>query len=271
MYDSAYDHYAFQIPEMRHHYGSHVHLLADPVLLTMLGRLCQPQVVQPEVTNLIRDIYETLVRVVMANELPRRGMQIKTRMFESTPAGVWSGSVLDPDTRVVTVNIARAGMQPSQVAFEALTRLLNPNLVRQDHLYMSRVTDASDAVVGVKMAGDKIGGSVTNAIVLFPDPMGATGSSIVQSGTIYKNLVGGKPKKMVAMHLVVTPEYLRRVLTEHPEMIIYAVRLDRGLSKPDILASELGEHWDQECGLNERQYIVPGAGGLGEILNNSYV
>ena len=26
-----------------------------------------------------------------------------------------------------------------------------------------------------------------------------------------------------------------------------------------------------ESGLNERDYIVPGAGGLGEILNNSYV
>ena len=76
---------------------------------------------------------------------------------------------------------------------------------------------------------------------------------------------------LVALHLVVTPEYLKRVLAEFPEMIIYAVRLDRGLSPPDVLASGLGERWDEEKGLNERQYIVPGAGGLGEILNNSYV
>ena len=76
---------------------------------------------------------------------------------------------------------------------------------------------------------------------------------------------------MVALHLVVTPEYLRRVTSEFPEMIIYSVRLDRGLSPPDVLATELGERWDEERGLNERQYVVPGAGGLGEILNNSYV
>ena len=32
-----------------------------------------------------------------------------------------------------------------------------------------------------------------------------------------------------------------------------------------------GERWEEETGLNERQYIVPGAGGLGEIINNSFV
>ena len=32
-----------------------------------------------------------------------------------------------------------------------------------------------------------------------------------------------------------------------------------------------GTFWDKEKGLNEYQYIVPGAGGLGEILNNAFV
>lgn len=271
MLDRAYRSYAFRTPELPHNYGDRVHLLADPVLLTLLARLCRPETLQPDVTYLIRDIYETLVRVVIANELPRRETEIRTRMFASTSAGVWSGSLLDPNTRVVTVNIARAGMQPSQVAFETLTRLLNPDVVRQDHIYMSRVTDSDETVVGVDVSGDKIGGDVSNATVLFPDPMGATGGSMTRAATIYKDLEGGSAAKMVALHLVVTPEYLKRVLTEFPEMIVYAVRLDRGLSPPDVLTTGLGERWDEEKGLNDRQYIVPGAGGLGEILNNSYV
>jgi uracil phosphoribosyltransferase len=271
MLDRAYKTYEFRSPELSHDYGPTVHLLADPVLLTLLARLCRPETLQPDVTWLIRDIYETLVRVVIANELPRRESEVRTRMFASTPAGVWSGSILDPNTRVVTVNIARAGMQPSQVAFETLTRLLNPDVVRQDHIYMSRVTDARDVVVGVDVAGDKIGGDVGNATVLFPDPMGATGSSIVRAATIYKKLQGGPPTKMVALHLVVTPEYLKRLHDEVPELLVYAVRLDRGLSPPEVLSSGLGQRWDEERGLNERDYIVPGAGGLGEILNNSYV
>jgi len=271
MYDRAYKSYTYKPPELPHHYGPQVHLLADPVLLTMLARLCRPQTIQPEVTWLIRDIYETLVRVVIANELPRRETEVRTRMFTATPFGVWDGSILDPETRVVTVNIARAGMQPSQVAFETLTRLINPDAVRQDHIYMSRVTGEANQVVGVSVSGDKIGGDVSNAIVLFPDPMGATGGSIVRAATMYKDIGGLPPKKMVSLHLIVTPEYLRRVLKEVPEMQIYAVRLDRGLSPPEVLKTELGKRWDDERGLNERQYIVPGAGGLGEILNNSYV
>ncbi len=271
MLDRAYRSYEFRAPELKHRYGPQVHLLADPVLLTLLARLCRPETLHPEVTYLIRDIYETLVRVAIANEFPRREVEVRTRMFAATPAGVWAGSVLDPNTRVVTVNIARAGMQPSQVAFETLTRLVNPDVVRQDHIYMSRVTDASDTVVGVDVSGDKIGGDVTDAIVLLPDPMGATGSSIVRAATIYQNLKGGPPKKIVALHLVVTPEYLKRVLGAFPQIVVYAVRLDRGLSPAEVFHTELGEQWAAERGLNERQYIVPGAGGLGEILNNSYV
>jgi uracil phosphoribosyltransferase len=271
MRERAYERYTYAVPEMPHQYGDGVHLLADPILFTMLARLGQPETVQPEVTWLIRDIYETLVRVVIANELPRTSVEVPTRMREVTDAGVWRGAVLDPTTRVVTVNIARAGMQPSQVAFETLTRLLEPDHVRQDHVYMNRVTDDEETVVGVNVSGDKIGGGVAGATVLFPDPMGATGGSIVHAAGMYNKLRGGPPAKLIALHLIVTPEYLKRVREQVPGMAVYAVRLDRGLSAPDVLESGLGERWDEEKGLNEKQYIVPGAGGLGEILNNSYV
>jgi uracil phosphoribosyltransferase len=32
-----------------------------------------------------------------------------------------------------------------------------------------------------------------------------------------------------------------------------------------------GELWGEERGLDDHHYIVPGAGGLGEVLNNSFV
>ncbi|MES2802917.1 MAG: hypothetical protein V4654_10520 [Bdellovibrionota bacterium] len=43
-----------------------------------------------------------------------------------------------------------------------------------------------------------------------------------------------------------------------------ALRVDRGLSAEHVLKSPLGLYWDQEKGLNNKQYIIPGAGGLGE-------
>jgi uracil phosphoribosyltransferase len=69
----------------------------------------------------------------------------------------------------------------------------------------------------------------------------------------------------------VTPEYLRNVLAAHPEVRIYALRLDRGLSPPDVLATVPGTRWAEERGLDDHQYIVPGAGGVGEIMNNAFV
>jgi uracil phosphoribosyltransferase len=271
MREYAYRDYRFVLSEMRHHYGPQVHLLADPVLLTQLARLSRPETIQPDITWLVRDLYESLVRVVIANEFPLARAEVPTRMFASSPEAVWAGNVLDPSTKVVTVDIARAGTLPSQVTFEALTRLLNPDAVRQDHLYMNRVTDASGAVTGVALSGSKIGGELARAMVLFPDPMGATGGTLVQAANIYKQLDGGPPSKLVAMHLIVTPEYVRQMKAQHPEMSIYAIRLDRGLSTPEVLKTELGLRWAEERGLNERHYIIPGAGGLGEILNNSYV
>jgi len=271
MEDRAYANYEYRLPEIEHRYGPNVHLLSDPVLLSQLAKLCKPETIQPDVTWLVRDLYEAMVRMVIANEFPRAQIEIDTRMRQTTKRGRWCGSALDPDMDVVTVNIARAGTLPSQIAFEALTRLTDPNRVRQDHLYMARTTDENGAVTGVSMSGSKIGGPVNKAIVLFPDPMGATGGSMSRAAKIYREIEGGPPAKIVSLNLIMTPECIQRLSTDHPDMAMYAIRLDRGMSDAEVLNTVPGERADQEFGLNEQHYIVPGAGGVGEILNNSYV
>jgi tetratricopeptide (TPR) repeat protein len=50
-----------------------------------------------------------------------------------------------------------------------------------------------------------------------------------------------------------------------------ALRLDRGMSPPEVLTTMPGERWAEESGLDERQYIIPGGGGFGELMNNSWV
>ena len=57
----------------------------------------------------------------------------------------------------------------------------------------------------------------------------------------------------------------------HPDVPVYALRLDRGLSDEQVLKMTPGKNWEAEKGLNEKGYIVPGGGGFGEIMNNSYV
>jgi uracil phosphoribosyltransferase len=64
---------------------------------------------------------------------------------------------------------------------------------------------------------------------------------------------------------------VQRVTAMQPGVQLYAGRLDRGLSTPRALASVPGAHPGEERGLTDVQYIVPGAGGMGELLTNSWV
>ena len=101
--------------------------------------------------------------------------------------------------------------------------------------------------------------------------MGATGHTLAAALDFYKKTIPGQAKKYIAMHLIVTPEYLRNLRQFHPDLIVYAFRVDRGLSPTEVLQTIPGTYWESEKGLNQSDYIVPGAGGLGELLNNSFV
>ncbi len=101
--------------------------------------------------------------------------------------------------------------------------------------------------------------------------MAATGSSVLDALEVFDALPGGPPARTVLCHLMVTPEYLRRLTQARPDVHVYALRLDRGMSSEEVLATVPGSRWDEESGLNDHQYIVPGAGGLGELINNAFV
>lgn len=268
--DEIYKNLTFENQELEHCYGKNVHILTDPVSLSQLGDLCQAETIQPSINNLVRELYQFLIRNVVRREFPIEQIDIKTRMAAISEYGTWTGRVTRKKTRVVTVNIMRAGALPSQVSFDFFNRILDPTYVRQDHVVMSRTTDEQARVTGATLQGSKIGGDVEGAMLLFPDPMGATGSSISEIISYYKERVSGTPAGIFAVHLMVTPEYVRRMTLEHPDTKIYALRLDRGASPAHVLRTKPGSLWSEESGLTDKHYIVPGGGGFGEIINNSF-
>jgi uracil phosphoribosyltransferase len=271
MRDSLYEKVSFRLSELTHHYGPRVHLVGNPFLLSQLATLCAKGTLQPQINRLVALLYTDLVKMVINAEFPRKAAAVATRMIDSTPQGIYQGEVIDPEVRAVAVNIARAGTLPSQVTYDLLNNILSPALVRQDHIIMSRMIDDAEKVVGSNIGGAKIGGDVDDAIVLFPDPMGATGGSLSTAIKMYKQKVPGRPRKIICINLIVTPEYLRKMTTEHPDVLVFAIRLDRGLSPAEVFETAPGQLWDKERGLDDRQYIVPGGGGFGEIMNNAYV
>jgi uracil phosphoribosyltransferase len=271
MIDSAYTKSRYRAPELEHRYGDNIHVLDDPLAWSLLTRAGSPDTAQPAFGRLVTMLYRHLAHVVAATELPRERVDVPTRMAASHREAVYRGVAITRRAKVVTVAIARAGTIPSQVVFELLNEVLEPECVRQDHLFMSRQTNEAGEVTGAMWHDAKIGKDIGGRYVLFPDPMGATGSSMISAIDHYKHSLDGTPARCIAMHLMITPEYVRAMQGAHPDVIVYALRLDRGLSTEKALASRPGEHWDEERGLNDTQYIVPGAGGVGELLNNAWV
>jgi uracil phosphoribosyltransferase len=257
--------------EIQHRYGENVHILSQPYPMSLLARLCSEPCIQPEVNTLVRQLFAWMFGEVASRELPTVKTQTVTRMGATHPEGVYDGEHIDAAQAAVVVDIARAGILPGGVFYDALNVLLDPTLVRQDHVFMNRVTDENGQVTGVDLSGSKIGGPVDEAVVFIPDPMAATGASTAEVIRLYKEEVPGDPRQIVVVHLIVTPEYVQRITSQFPDVQIYAIRMDRGLSAPQVLEQVPGADWTAEKGLNNHQYIVPGGGGFGEVINNAWV
>ena len=79
--------------------------------------------------------------------------------------------------------------------------------------------------------------------VLVLDPMLATGGTL---SLALEELKREEPERLISLHLVASPEGIERVLRDHGELELYTVSIDRGL--------------------NEKGYIVPGVGDMGDRL-----
>lgn len=256
---------------MNHHYGPQVSILDKPNLTSVLTTLCSPKTVQPLINQYVNYLYTELLASVINSELLLEEVAVPTRMISDHPDKLLTANIINPNQKAICVNLARAGTYPSHLCYEQLHMFLKQENIRQDHIFAARMTNDDYQVTSTLLDGFKIGGDVDQALVLIPDPMGATGNTIISTIEHYKKKIPGKAKKYIAIHLIITAEYIRRVLQFHPDVKIYALRIDRGLSSPKVLQAEPGLFWDEEKGLNAKDYIVPGAGGFGEIMNNSFV
>lgn len=257
--------------QIQHFYPKQVHIFDSPYLHSLGTKMSQASYVQPHFNVLIKDFFRDLFIKIMDQEWPTEEQSVKTRMTEQHPEQKLLARVFKQSQKAVCVDIARAGMLPSQVFFDTLNWLVSPHGLRLDHIFASRMTNEQGQVTHTELSSSKIGGDIDDAIVFLPDPMGATGKSLCQVLDHYKTKVPGQAKAYISAHMIITPEFIRTVTKDHPDVIIFAGRLDRGLSSNEALKEPPGKLWDQERGLNDSQYIVPGAGGVGELINNSFV
>lgn len=254
-----------------HKYGENFHISKDLLLNTLIQKLSIPSTTQPLFNIYLKKSYEILFQKMISHEFLVTNCEVKTRMFDQCKEGILKTDIISQENKVVCVDLARAGMVPSQLLFDYMNLFIQHENIRQDHIYAQRLTNKEGKVTGVDFSGSKIGGDIESSIVVLPDPMGATGGTISQAIKHYKENVQGKALKFISVHLIITPEFIQRMKAEHPDVIVYAGRIDRGLSPKEALEKIPGEDMANEKGLNDIQYIVPGAGGVGELINNSFV
>ncbi|MGC8928163.1 MAG: uracil phosphoribosyltransferase [Myxococcota bacterium] len=257
--------------EIEHRYNENVHIIDSPLLFDLVGRFSRPDTIQPEANRIIRYAYNELLRYIVDVEFPKTRIDYPTRMKKYTPKGVIRGLGIKKDTKTVIVSILRAGSIPSQLFFDLLCWFINPEYIRQDFISSARIVNRKGKVIGATINTVKVGGDLSDAFVLIPDPMGATASTLLKVIDEYMKNTRKPPKKIITAHMIITPEFIRNLHKKYPEVIIYSLRLDRGLSPDEVLKTIPGTFKDRERGLNDNQYIVPGAGGVGEIINNSFV
>ena len=256
--------------ERAHGYGPRVHLHEDPWMLGLLAKLSAQETVAPVLQMLVRESYTLLFGRAAERCLRPSEARLPTRMSATHPEdGYFEGQVPDPTQNVVVVDVIRAGIVPGQTIYELLSLVLPTGQLRLDHVNMARREGADGHVEGVDLSGSKVGGTIDGSTLIVPDPMGATGSTVVTLLEHYSRN-HGTPERVVLLPLVATPEYLRAVLALGDQVEVHVGRLDRGLSPKDVLESPPGARWAEERGLDDHDYVVPGCGGMGEVLNNSW-
>ncbi|MCJ8276341.1 MAG: uracil phosphoribosyltransferase, partial [Bdellovibrionales bacterium] len=176
----------FELSQIVHKYPKQVHILNSGYLNTLLTKISQSKTVQPEFNILVTKVYRNLIIQVLDNEWPKQQATVDTRMTEMHPEQKLTNWVFDNQQKAVCVDVARAGMVPSQVIFDMINHFTSPEGVRQDHIFASRMTDESNKVTHTSLNSSKIGGDVEDALVFLPDPMGATGNSLCEVVNHYK-------------------------------------------------------------------------------------
>lgn len=92
--DIAYSQVDYQLSVLDHLYPKNVHLLSNPYLLTILGRLCQKETTQPLFNQYISLLYQSMMQIVINDQFVKSLQTFPTRMIDIQPEGVFTGRYL---------------------------------------------------------------------------------------------------------------------------------------------------------------------------------
>lgn len=137
--------------------------------------------------------------------------------------------------RVTVVPVLRAGLGMAEGILEVMPE------ARVGHLGMARNEETLEPAVYLQ----KLPQDLNAGPVILVDPMLATGGSASEAAAILKS-TGVDDLRMIC--LVASPEGLRRMEKDHPEVTVYAAAVDRQLDERGYICPGLGDAGDRMYG-----------------------
>ncbi len=195
-----------------------------PLIAHKISKLREKTTIQKEFRELADEI-TMLMSYEALRDLPLESYPVETPLAQTQGRRIFHD--------VIVVPILRAGVG----MLDGLLRLL-PN-ARIGFLGLYRDPETKKPVVYY----DKLPEGVREPVVVIVDPMLATGGSVIASIDLVKQR-GYSNIKLIT--ILSSPEGIKAVETEHPDVEIYTACIDHGL--------------------NEQCYIIPGLGDAGDRL-----
>ncbi|QWK12332.1 MAG: uracil phosphoribosyltransferase [Aquificota bacterium] len=138
--------------------------------------------------------------------------------------------------KIVLLCILRAGMPMLNGALRAFPR------AKAGFLAIRRNEESLRPTLYYKRIPD-----IKDKWIIVLDPMLATGGTLSMA---LEEIKAERPERIFSLNLVASPEGIEKVLSLHPDVNLFVVSVDRGL--------------------NQKGYIVPGVGDMGDRLFTEY-
>ncbi|WPM32022.1 uracil phosphoribosyltransferase [Hydrogenobacter sp. T-2] len=199
-------------------------VLNNPLLKHKLNIVRQKQTPPDKLRTLLEEI------ALMSMPLIFEDIPIRVERIE-TPTGVGDFEFVEEED-FVFVCILRAGLPLLNGALQALPG------AGVGFLAIKRKEQNLEAELFYKRLP-----SLEGKCVVLLDPMLATGGTLNLALSELKPL---KPKRLISLNLVASPEGVERIISEHPDVDLFILNIDEGL--------------------NPAGYIVPGVGDIGDRL-----
>ena len=201
-----------------------LHIIDHPLVLHKLSLMRDKETSTMKFRELLQEI-SMLMGYEITRDMPLTYEQIETPLMSMNAPKI-------AGKKVVVVPILRAGLG----MIDGLMRLIPSARIGHIGLYRDEET-CLPVFYYYKMPANK------DRMVILTDPMLATGGSACDAISRLKN-DGSKHIKM--MCLVASPQGVKAVSEQHPDVDIYLASLDEGL--------------------NDKNYILPGLGDAGDRI-----